>query len=63
MGMEASFAGTSFLTPEKKGNYRYGSDIVNVTADATIPHALGALAYDDEGVKARKVYLVRKWHL
>lgn len=59
MGMEASFAGTSFLTPDKKGNFRYGSDIVNLTADATIPHALGGLAYDDEGVRGRKVYLVR----
>ncbi|MGB9666973.1 MAG: TldD/PmbA family protein [Candidatus Cryosericum sp.] len=59
MGMEASFAGTSFLTPDKKGTFRYGSDLVNLTADATIPHALGALAYDDEGVQGRKVYLVR----
>jgi len=59
MGLEASFAGTSFLTPDKKGSFRYGSDIVNLTADATIPHALGGLAYDDEGVKGRKVYLVR----
>lgn len=59
MGMEASFAGTSFLTTDKKGSFRYGSDIVNLTADATIPHALGGLAYDDEGVKGRKVYLVR----
>lgn len=59
MGMEASFAGTSFLTPEKKGNFRYGSDLVNLTADPTIPHALGGLAYDDEGTRGRKVYLVR----
>ncbi len=59
MGMEASFAGTSFLTLDKKGSFRYGSDIVNLTADCTIPHALGGLVYDDEGVKGRRVYLVR----
>ncbi len=60
LGYEASFAGTSFLTPEKKGSFRYGSEYVNITADPTIPHALGGLVYDDEGVRGRKVYLVRK---
>jgi len=59
LGEEASFAGTSFLTPEKLGTFRYGSDIVNITADATIPEALGGFAYDDEGVKAKRVYLVK----
>ncbi len=59
LGEEASFAGTSFLTPDKLGNFRYGSDIVNITADATIPEALGGFAYDDEGVKAKRIYLVK----
>ncbi len=58
-GMEASYAGTSFLTPEKLGKFEYGSKIVNITADATIPHALGGFKYDDEGVKAQRVYLVK----
>jgi TldD protein len=58
-GMEASYAGTSFLTPEKLNNFQYGSKIVNITADATIPHALGGFKYDDEGVKAQRVYLVK----
>ena len=35
LGMEAAFAGTSFLTPDKLGSFRYGSDLVNITADAT----------------------------
>jgi TldD protein len=60
LGEEASFAGTSFLTPEKLGNFKYGSDIVNIVADATAPYALGGFAYDDEGVKAKKIYLVKK---
>ncbi|MEN6356034.1 MAG: TldD/PmbA family protein [Armatimonadota bacterium] len=49
-GMESSFAGTSFLTPEKLNCFRYGSDLVNMTADATIPGGLGSFSFDDEGV-------------
>ena len=60
LGEEASFAGTSFLTPEKLGNFKYGSNVVNIVADATAPYALGGFAYDDEGVKAKKIYLVKK---
>jgi TldD protein len=58
-GTEASFAGTSFLTPEKYGTFRYGSDIVNLTADATIPGGLGTFGWDDEGVPAQRVPIVR----
>ena len=55
LGMEANFAGTSFLTLEKLGNLRYGSEIVNVVADARPEHGpgLGTFAYDDEGVAAQ----------
>jgi len=58
-GTEASYAGTSFLTPEKYGVFRYGSDIVNLTADATIPGGLGTFGWDDEGVPAQRVPIVR----
>ena len=55
LGMEANFAGTSFLTLEKLRTLRYGSDLVNVVADATEQHGpgLGTFAYDDEGVQAQ----------
>ena len=55
LGMEANFAGTSFLTLDKLRTLRYGSDIVNVVADATEAHGpgLGTFAYDDEGVQAQ----------
>lgn len=59
LGYEASYAGTSFLTPEKLGKFKYGSKIVNLTADATIPGGLGTFGYDDEGVPAQKTYLVK----
>lgn len=59
LGYEASYAGTSFLTPEKLGKFRYGSRIVNLTADATIPGGLGTFGYDDEGTPAQRTYLVK----
>ncbi len=60
LGEEASFAGTSFLTPEKLNNFQFGSKYVNIVADATDPYALGGFPYDDEGVKAKKIYLVKE---
>lgn len=59
LGYEASYAGTSFLTPEKLGKFKYGSEVVNLTADATIPGGLGTFGYDDEGVPAQKTSLVK----
>jgi TldD protein len=55
LGMEANFAGTSFLTLEKLRTLKYGSELVNVVADATEAHGpgLGTFAYDDEGVAAQ----------
>ena len=55
LGMEANFAGLSFLTLEKLGRLRYASDIVNVVADARLEHGpgLGTFGYDDEGVPAQ----------
>src|SRR5579864_4217841 len=55
LGQEANFAGTSFLTLDKLNNLRYGSDIVNVVADARLDHGpgLGTFGYDDEGVPAQ----------
>ena len=60
LGAEANFAGTSFLTLEKLGTLRYGSDLVNVVADATWEHGpgLGSFAYDDEGVQAQCIPIV-----
>jgi TldD protein len=59
-GSEASYAGTSFLTTDKFGTFRYGSDLVNLTADATIPGGLGTFGWDDEGVPAQRVPIVSK---
>ena len=55
LGMEANFAGTSFLTLEKLRTLKYGSELVNVVADARQEHGpgLGTFAFDDEGVSAQ----------
>ncbi len=55
LGMEANFAGTSFLTLDKLRTLRYGSDLVNIVADARQEHGpgLGTFGFDDEGVPAQ----------
>ncbi|HXU48724.1 MAG TPA: TldD/PmbA family protein [Candidatus Binatia bacterium] len=60
LGMEANFAGMSFLTTEKLRKLKYGSDIVNVVADARLEHGpgLGTFAYDDEGVPAQCIPVI-----
>ena len=60
LGHEANFAGTSFLTPDQLGTLRYGSQVVNLVADATSARGLGTFGFDDEGVPAQKVDLVRE---
>jgi TldD protein len=58
LGMEAAYAGTSFVRPEDLGRLRYGSPAMSVTADATTPGGLGTFAFDDEGVPAQRSPLV-----
>jgi len=60
LGTEADYAGTSFLTPDKLRKLRYGSEHVNIVADATVPGGLGTFGYDDEGTPARQVYLIKE---
>jgi TldD protein len=57
-GDEAAYAGTSFLTPDLVGRFRYGSELVTISADATTPGGLGTYAWDDEGVPAQRTLLV-----
>jgi TldD protein len=58
-GTEASYAGTSFLTTDKlRDDFMYGSEIVNIVADATAAGGLGTFGWDDEGVAAQAVPIV-----
>jgi TldD protein len=59
IGYEAAYAGTSFATPDKLGSMRYGSPVMNVTADRTVEHGLASIGFDDEGVQAQSWDLVR----
>ncbi|MEO0072022.1 MAG: TldD/PmbA family protein [candidate division WOR-3 bacterium] len=59
LGTEVSLAGKSHLTLDKLNKFRMGSEIVNITADATIEGGLGTFGYDDEGVPAQKTYLIK----
>jgi TldD protein len=59
IGYESAYAGTSFATPEKLGSLRYGSPVMNVTADRTVQYGLASVGYDDEGVAAQSWDLVR----
>ena len=60
LGTEASYAGTSFLTPDLLGGFRYGSDLCDIVADATVPGGLGTFGWDDEGVAAQQVHLMKE---
>jgi len=59
LGTEAAFAGTSFMTTDKLNNLKYGSEVVNLTADSLCPMGLGTFGWDDEGVPAKKTHLVK----
>jgi TldD protein len=59
VGMEASFAGTSFLTTSDLGAFQFGSAAVNITSDPTAEGGVGTYGYDDEGVAAQRVDLIR----
>lgn len=59
LGWEAAFAGTSWLDLSQLGSLRYGSELMNITIDPTIPGALGSFGYDDEGTPAIRRHAVR----
>lgn len=60
LGYEANYAGTSFATIDKRdAKFKYGNEIVNLFADKTQPGSLGAVGYDDEGVKTKRWDLVK----
>jgi predicted Zn-dependent protease len=59
LGDERNYAGTSFVTPDMIGTYRYGSDLLNITFDPTNPEQFVSYGFDDEGQPARREYLIR----
>ena len=60
LGDERNYAGTSFVTPDMFGSYRYGSDLLNITFDPSIPKQFASFGYDDEGLAAEKTFIIEK---
>lgn len=54
LGYEANYAGTSFLTPDKLGSFRYGSKHINLVADNTMAGGMASTGYDDDGVAGQR---------
>lgn len=59
LGDERNYAGTSFVDLDMFGSYRYGSDLLNVTFDPTIPEEFASYRWDDEGATAEKQFIIR----
>ena len=60
LGDERNFAGTSFVTPDMFGSYRYGSALLDVGFDPGVPGEVGSYAVDDDGAVAQPVRLIEK---
>lgn len=60
LGDERNFAGTSFVTMDMFGHYRYGSDLLNVSYDPTRPNEFAGFAFDDEGAPAERALLIER---
>ncbi|MBN1672553.1 MAG: TldD/PmbA family protein [Kiritimatiellae bacterium] len=59
LGMEESLAGSSFATTDQLGSLRYGSALMNIVCDNTLPNGLATRGWDDEGVPGQKWHVVR----
>jgi predicted Zn-dependent protease len=60
LGDERNYAGTSFVTPDMFGTFRYGSELLNVTFDPTVPGQLASYGFDDDGTPATRQHLIRE---
>ncbi|HRZ78415.1 MAG TPA: TldD/PmbA family protein [bacterium] len=60
LGDERNYAGTSFVTLDMIGSFRYGSDLLNITFDPTVKGEFATYAADDDGFSAQKEFLIEK---
>ncbi len=60
LGDERNYAGTSFVTPDMFGSYRYGSDLLNITFDPTRHEEFASYAFDDDGWPATREYIIKE---
>ena len=59
LGDERNYAGWSFVNLEDFGKLKYGSDLMNITFDPTIPEEFASYGFDDSGYKASKEFIVK----
>jgi predicted Zn-dependent protease len=60
LGDERNYAGTSFVTPDMFGTFQYGSELLDVTFDPTVPGQLASYGFDDDGTPATRQHLIEK---
>lgn len=60
LGDERNYAGTSFVTLDMFGSYKYGSDLLNVTFDPGVPGEFAGYGWDDEGTHAERAWLIKE---
>jgi predicted Zn-dependent protease len=59
LGDERNYAGTSFVTPDMFSTYAYGSELLNITFDPSVPAELASYGFDDEGHSAKREHLIQ----
>lgn len=60
LGDERNYAGTSFVTLDMFGSYQYGSQLLNITFDPTVAGEAASYAFDDEGTRAERQFLIKE---
>ena len=60
LGDERNYAGTSFVTLDMFGHYRYGSELLNVSFDPTAADEFASFAFDDDGTPAERELLIER---
>ena len=59
LGDERNYAGTSFVTPDMFGTYRYGSNLLNITFNPAESGEATSYAFDDDGQRATNEFLIK----
>lgn len=59
LGDERNYAGWSFVRPDDFGRLQYGSELMNVTFDPTVRDEFASYGFDDNGVEAKREYLIQ----
>jgi predicted Zn-dependent protease len=59
LGDERNYAGGSFVKPSDFGQLSYGSELMNITFNPTVPGEFASYRFDDIGAPASKEYVVK----